>query len=44
MLLSTALNALFCKYVNTAIEDHELSIVVVNPATNYNIVVMVECF
>ena len=44
MLLSTVLNALFYKYVNTAIEDHELFIAVVNPSTISNIAIIVECF
>ena len=44
MLLSTVLNALFLKYVNTAIEDHELFIAVVNPSTISNIAIIVECF
>ena len=38
------LNALFFKYVNTAIEDHELFIALVNPSTIYNIAIVVECF
>ena len=43
MLLSTVLNAFFliCK---TAIEDHELFIVVVKPATNSNIAIRVFLF
>ena len=43
MLLSTVLNAFF-KYVNTAIEDHELFITVVNPSTISSIALIVECF
>ena len=43
-MLSTVLNALFFKYVNTAIEDHVLFIAVVNPSTISNIAIIVECF
>ena len=42
MLLSTM--PYFFKYVNTAIEDQELFIAVVNPSTISNIVIIVECF
>ena len=34
----------FLKYVNTAIEDQELFIAVVNPSTISNIAIIVECF
>ena len=44
MPLSILLNALFFKYVKTAIEDHELFVVVVNPSTISNIAIIVGCF
>ena len=44
MLLSTVKNALFFKYVKTAIEDHELFIAVVNPSTISSITIIIECF
>ena len=43
MLLSTVLNPLIFKYVKTAIEDHEIFIVVVNPSTISNIAIIVDC-
>ena len=44
-MLPTVLNALFFKYVNIYIEDHELLVVVVvNTSTIYNITITVEFF
>ena len=44
-MLPTVINALFFKYVNISIEDHELLVVVVvvNTSTIYNITITVEC-
>ena len=44
IMLPTVLNALFFKYVNIYIEDHELLVVVVNTSTISNITITVECF
>ena len=45
IMLPTVLNALFFKYVNISIEDHELVVVVVvNTSTISNITITVECF
>ena len=45
IMLPTVLNALFFKYVNISIEDHELLVVVVvNTSTISNITITVECF
>ena len=48
IMLPTVLNALFLKYVQFFIEDHELLVVVVvvvvNTSTIYNITITVECF
>ena len=44
MMLLTVLNALIFKYLNDAIEDHELFNVVFNPSTMSNIAIIVEYF